>query len=186
MANQPIELTDYDPVWSDRFAEQRARLTDLLKPWLAEDIEHIGSTSVAGLRSKPVVDLLAPVQSLAAAQAAIPVLEWDGWLFWPDDPNRHYRLWFLRPNPTARTHHLQIIQHDQPDALALTSFRDALRNDPKLRDAYALLKDDLAQKHQTERDAYSNAKTDFVASVLKSIGSVQPSRKPVQPHRGDA
>jgi len=28
MADQPIELTDYDPVWSDRFAEQQARLTD--------------------------------------------------------------------------------------------------------------------------------------------------------------
>jgi GrpB-like predicted nucleotidyltransferase (UPF0157 family) len=185
MADQPIELTDYDPVWSDRFAEQQARLADLLKPWLAGEIEHIGSTSVPGLRSKPVVDLLASVQSLAAARAAIPVLEADGWLSWPDDPNRHYRLWFLRPNPAARTHHLQIIQLDHPDALALTSFRDALRNDPKLRDAYAVLKDDLAQKHQTDRNAYSNAKTDFVASVLKSIGSVQPSRKPVQPHRAE-
>jgi GrpB-like predicted nucleotidyltransferase (UPF0157 family) len=186
MADQPIELTDYDPVWSDRFAEQQARLTDLLKPWLAGVIEHIGSTSVPGLRSKPVVDLLAPVQSLAAARAAIPVLELDGWLSWPDDPNRHYRLWFLRPNPAARTHHLQILQVDHPDALALTSFRDALRNDPMLRDAYALLKDDLARKHQTDRNAYSNAKTDFVASVLKSIGSVQPSRKPLlPPHRAE-
>jgi GrpB-like predicted nucleotidyltransferase (UPF0157 family) len=127
MADQPMELTDHDPVWSDRFAEQQARLTDLLKPRLAGEIEHIGSTSVPGLRSTPVVDLLAPVQSLAAARAAIPVLELDGWLSWPDDPNRHYRLWFLRPNPAARTHHLQIIQLDHPDALALTSFRDALR-----------------------------------------------------------
>ena len=185
MADQAIKLTDYDPVWSDRFAEQQARLTDLLKPWLAGEIEHIGSTSVPGLRSKPVVDLLAPVQSLAAARAAIPMLELDGWLSWPDDPNRHYRLWFLRPNPAARTHHLQIIQVDHPGALALTSFRDALRNDPKLRDAYALLKDDLAQKHQTDRNAYSNAKTDFVALVLKSIGSVQPSRKPLRPHRAE-
>jgi len=80
MADQAIELTDYDPVWSDRFAEQQARLTDLLKPWLAGEIEHIGSTSVPGLRSKPVVDLLAPVQSLAAARAAILMLELDGWL----------------------------------------------------------------------------------------------------------
>jgi hypothetical protein len=57
MADQPIELTDYDPVWSDRFAEQQGRLSDLLKPWLAGEIEHIGSTSVPGLRSKPIVDL---------------------------------------------------------------------------------------------------------------------------------
>jgi len=179
MSEQPIKLTDYDPVWRDRFAKQQVRVNELLKPWLAGEIEHIGSTSVPGLRSKPIVDLLAPVQSLAGARAAIPVLEVDGWLFWPDDPNYHYRLWFLRPSPAARTHHLQIIQHDHPDVLALTCFRDALRNDPKLRDAYALLKDDLAREHQADRNAYSNAKADFVVSVLKSIGSVQPSRKPV-------
>jgi GrpB-like predicted nucleotidyltransferase (UPF0157 family) len=134
---------------------------------------------VPGLRSKPVVDLLAPVQSLAAVRAAIPILEADGWLFWPDDPNHHYRLWFLRSNPLARTHHLQIILHDHPDILALTSFRDALRSDPKLRDAYALLKEDLAREYQSDRNAYSNAKADFVFSVLKSNGSVRPSRKPV-------
>lgn len=179
MADQSIELADYDPVWSDRFAEQQERLADLLKLWLAGEIEHIGSTAVPGLRSKPVVDLLAPVQSLAAARAAIPVLQADGWLFWPGDPNYHYRLWFLRPDPAARTHHLQIIQHDHPDVIALTSFRDALRNDPDLRDAYARLKDDLARQHQADRNAYSNAKADFVVSVLKAIGSVEPSRKPV-------
>src|SRR6516165_12482010 len=179
MADQPIELTDYDPVWSDRFAEQQARLTDLLKPWLAGVIEHIGSTSVPGLRSKPVVDLLAPVQSLAAVRAAIPMLELDGWLSWPDDPNRHYRLWFLRPNPAARTHHLHIIQQGDPNILALIAFRDALRRDPKAREAYSSLKENLANKYRDNRDAYSNAKTEFVRSILQSRGVVPSSRKPV-------
>ena len=93
MADQSIELTAYDPTWPVRFAEQQTRLAGLLRPWLAGEIEHVGSTSVRGLRSKPIVDILAPVQSLAASRAAIPVLEKDGWLFWPDDPNYNYRLW---------------------------------------------------------------------------------------------
>ena len=80
-----------------------------------------------GLRAKPIVDIVAPVRSFAAARAAVPVLEQDGWLFWPDDPNRFYRLWFLRPTPAARTHHLQIMQHDHPELHNLLLFRDALR-----------------------------------------------------------
>src|SRR6476620_4839327 len=52
MADQSIELTAYDPTWPVRFAEQQTRLAALLKPWLAGEIEHVGSTSVPGLRSK--------------------------------------------------------------------------------------------------------------------------------------
>jgi GrpB-like predicted nucleotidyltransferase (UPF0157 family) len=155
------------------------RLDTILKPWLAGEIEHIGSTSVTGLRSKPIVDILAPVRSLTASRTAVPVLERDGWLFWPDDPNQNYRLWFLRPSPEARTHHLQIIQHDHPNLRALIAFRDALRRDPKAREAYSSLKEDLASKHQSDRNAYSNAKTEFVQSILEAGGFAPSSRKPV-------
>jgi GrpB-like predicted nucleotidyltransferase (UPF0157 family) len=37
-----------------RFAEQRPLVEELLRPWLAGPVEHIGSTSVPGLRAKPV------------------------------------------------------------------------------------------------------------------------------------
>ena len=179
MADQSIKLTAYDPTWQARFAEQQVRLDTILKPWLAGEIEHIGSTSVAGLRSKPIVDILVPVRSLTASRTSIPVLEKDGWLFWPDDPNQNYRLWFLRPSPEARTHHLQIIQHDHPNLRALIAFRDALRRDPEAREAYSSLKEDLASKHPSDRNAYSNAKTEFVQSILEAGGFVPSSRKPV-------
>ena len=54
-----------------------------------------------------------------------------------------------------------------------------LRRDPKAREAYSSLKEDLARKHQSDRNAYSNAKTEFVQSVLKSEGVGQSSRTPV-------
>ena len=179
MVDQSIELIDYDSTWPARFVEQKTPLTMILNPWLAREIEHIGSTSVPGLRSKPIVDILAPVHSLAASRAAMPILGDDGWLFWPDDPNQDYRLWFLRPNRTARTHHLQIIQHNHPSFRALIVFRDVLRRDVKARTAYSALKADLANKYQSDRNAYSNAKTEFVQAILKTAGVSPSSRKPV-------
>jgi hypothetical protein len=86
--DQPLQLTNYNAAWSDRFEEQQARLTDLLKPRGAGETEHIGSTPVAA-----------------------------GY-FGLDDHNYHYHLWFLRLNSAARTYHLQIIQSDHPDLLA--------------------------------------------------------------------
>jgi GrpB-like predicted nucleotidyltransferase (UPF0157 family) len=45
--------------------------------------------------------------------------------------------------------------------------------------AYSSLKEDLAGKHQSDRDAYSNAKTEFVQSVLEAAGVGRSSRTPV-------
>jgi GrpB-like predicted nucleotidyltransferase (UPF0157 family) len=174
-----VEVVDHDPGWRDRFAEQRALVEELLGPWLAGAVEHIGSTSVPGLRAKPVIDMLAPVGSLTGAQAVVPVLAGAGWLFWPDDPCRDYRLWFLRPRPEARTHHLHLIEDGHPQALALLAFRDALRADAALRGQYAAVKDQLVRRHPDNRNAYSNAKSDFVARALRSLGIEAPAREPL-------
>lgn len=162
-----IEIKDYDPAWLNRFAEQRDRLADLLAPWLAAPIEHIGSTSVPGLRAKPIVDVLAPVNSLAERDAMVDALSADGWLYWPGDPNGAERLWFLRPKPEERTHHLQVIEHGSSKARALLTFRDALRANPALAREYEDLKIRLAQEHPDDRDAYTDGKADFVARVVE-------------------
>ncbi|HME27923.1 MAG TPA: GrpB family protein [Acetobacteraceae bacterium] len=179
MPDQPIALVEHDPSWHDRFLAQQAVLARLLRPWLAAPPEHVGSTAVPGLRAKPIVDIIAPVHSLTAAQEAVPVLEQDGWLFWAGDPNRAYRLWFLRPTPAARTHHLQIMQHDHPELHNLLVFRDTLRDDPALRQAYAALKDRLAVQHHGDRNAYTDAKSDFVRSVLQAAGVAPSLRRPL-------
>jgi GrpB-like predicted nucleotidyltransferase (UPF0157 family) len=176
VADQAVELADYDPHWPERFAEQREPVEKLLRPWLARPVEHIGSTSVPGLRAKPVVDMLVPVLALASAQDAVPVLGEAGWLFWAEDPCRRYRLWFLRPRPEARTHHLHVIEAGHPQAVALVAFRDALRGDAGLRREYADLKNWLARRHPGNRNAYTNAKGEFVANALRRAGIEPPPR----------
>lgn len=177
MADQSVFLVEHDPSWHGQFVVQRDTLTCLLKPWLALPPEHVGSTAVPGLRAKPVIDIVGPVASLADAQSAVPVLAADGWLFWPDDPNRGYRLWFLRPRPAERTHHLYLIQHDHPELRRLLLFRDALRADAALRDAYVALKDRLAARFPTDRDAYTDAKSAFISDVVRRCGGDTSSRR---------
>lgn len=176
VADQLVHIAQYDPAWPDLFAEQQAMVMATLAPWLAAPVEHVGSTSVPGLPAKPIIDMLAPVRSLAAAQDAVAPLTDDGWLFWPDDPCRDYRLWFLRPRPEERTHHLHVIEHDDPHARSIIAFRNALRTDPDLRADYAGLKRRLAREHHENRNAYTNAKGEFVARVLRAAGIDPPTR----------
>jgi GrpB-like predicted nucleotidyltransferase (UPF0157 family) len=174
--DQPVQLTEYDQAWPARFLAQRTRAEAILAPWLAAPVQHIGSTSVPGLAAKPVIDMLAPVRDFAEAAGAVTGLTADGWVYWPQDPARHYRLWFLRPRPEARTHHLQVMAAADPHAAALLAFRDALRADPRLRQEYARLKADLAGRRPGSRNAYTNAKDEFVADVLRATGMKPPRR----------
>jgi GrpB-like predicted nucleotidyltransferase (UPF0157 family) len=68
VTDQRVEIAVPDPAWADRFAEQQIVVEELLRPWLSEPVEHIGSTSVPGLPAKPVIDMLAPVGPLPEAR----------------------------------------------------------------------------------------------------------------------
>ena len=48
---------------------------NVIGPWLTGPIEHIGSTAVPGLVAKPIIDMMAGVESLEASRPALMVLE---------------------------------------------------------------------------------------------------------------
>src|SRR5580693_8676451 len=80
------------------------------------------------------------------------------------------------PRPEERTHHLHLIEHDDLHARALIAFRDALRADANLRADYTDLKNRLARQHRQNRNSYTNAKSEFVAHVLRGAGIDPPPR----------
>lgn len=172
-----MQIMQYDHAWPGEFEKLRNQLAVSLQPWLQGPTQHVGSTAVPGLAAKPIIDMAAPVRSIVQAHHAIPVLELAGWMSWPSDPNRSWRLWFLRPRPEARTHHLYLIQHDDPHLRELTAFRDRLRTDASACDQYAHLKQLLAQRYSVDRDAYTAAKTNFVVTLLRQAG-IEPQPRP--------
>ena len=66
-AYQQPEIHPHDPRRIEQAEVERARLEEILQPWLADGgVEHVGSTSVPGLAAKPVIDLMAQVRDLDA------------------------------------------------------------------------------------------------------------------------
>jgi GrpB-like predicted nucleotidyltransferase (UPF0157 family) len=66
-----------------------------------------------------------------------------------------------------------LIQHDHPELRRLLLFRDALRVDAALRAAYATLKNQLAAQYPTDRDAYTDAKGEFISTAIRGTSSRQ-------------
>lgn len=167
-AYERAELHPHDPRWTDRAAAERDSLLDLLKPWLVDGVEHIGSTAVPGLAAKPIVDLMASVTDLDTVVTNAPLAA-AGWAYVPPElDNRPYRRFFVKPDLTGqrREAHLHLIQAGHQRWTDQINFRDALRNDSTLAQAYEDLKHQLAGQTGHDREAYTEGKAAFVASVI--------------------
>ncbi len=132
----PVEIVSYDSSWPQRFEQEATLLRDVLQPWLAGPIEHIGSTAVPGLAAKPVVDIMAGVESLDASRPAIAALERAGYCYAPYRADTEH--WFCKPSPQFRTHHLHLMAMGSDRWMAAIAFRDYLRAHPEIAAEYEI------------------------------------------------
>lgn len=168
MAEAPIRLVSYDAAWPTLFDAEKARLEPLLAAWRSGPVEHIGSTAVAGLVAKPVIDVMVGVASLIESQPAIIALTDAGYQYSAYKTNVMH--WFCKPSFAFRTHHLHLVPYGSPLWLDRLAFRDLIRTDAKWRDAYLALKLELAAKFEHDRDAYTEGKSPFIQRALASVG----------------
>ncbi len=172
-ADEPIRLMPYDDSWPRRFEEERLALEGAIGDWVVGGIHHVGSTAVVGLEAKPVIDILVGVQDLETSRECFgPLAELD-YLYAPYLPEEMH--WFCKPDPAHRTHHLHLVPTDSKRYRDELTFRDLLCEDPGLASRYAALKRGLAAAHPTDREAYTNGKSDFIAAALQFRGSFRTS-----------
>lgn len=162
IANETVELQEYDPAWEESYARERERIAAALGDLVLE-IHHIGSTSVPGLAAKPIIDILVVMEGLEDAKTCIAPLAELGYTF-IDHPENVARRYFRKGVP--RSHHLHIVAAGSAEHRDPLDFRDALRADPDLLAAYASLKSALAAAHRHDRSGYTENKSDFVRQAL--------------------
>ena len=168
MSEAPIHVVPYDPNWVGQFEREKAVLEKLLAPWRRGPIEHVGSTAIPGLCAKPVIDMMVGVTSLSESEPAKAALREAGYQY--AEYKTDVMHWFCKPSFAMRTHHLHLIPYGAPLWHDRLKFRDVLRADPALAADYAALKLDLANKFEFDREAYTEAKSPFIARTLASAG----------------
>ncbi|MFL6700152.1 MAG: GrpB family protein [Vitreoscilla sp.] len=163
---EEVSLRTHDPAWAQDFEKERDRLQALV-PGAFDAIEHIGSTAVPGLLAKPIIDIMAAVDSLDGVNALIERLCDNGYATSVEfNAALADRKWLMRWHEGHRTHHLHIVVTGSTPWSDRLDFRDALRSEPATARRYAQLKSEFAAKHQGDREAYTDAKAAFVQTVL--------------------
>ena len=160
-----VRLVAYDPSWPSLFAAEAERLQKLFAAaGLVVTLEHTGSTAIPGLAAKPILDILGGYAEGTSVPECIDVLTTAGYVHRGQQgiPGREF---FRRGNP--RSYHLHLTAIDSPFWRDHLTFRNRLRADVTLRDAYAALKHELAARFPRDREAYIEAKGAFVNDILR-------------------
>lgn len=166
-ATAQVQVQPADPQWQWLGERLRAELEAALTRWLTAPVEHVGSTSVPGLPAKPVLDLQAAVSDLDCAPAVAEALAGSGWhLVPPDLDGRPWRRFMVQAAGEVRVAHLHLMVGGTERWVEQLAFRDALREDPELRQRYATLKQALAAVHVDDRESYTAGKADFIRCAL--------------------
>jgi GrpB-like predicted nucleotidyltransferase (UPF0157 family) len=170
-----IDMVEPDPAWPHWYDELAARIRGALG-WRVLQLEHVGSTSVAGLPAKPIIDIDLTLADPADEASYVPALERQGFELRVREP-WWYEHRMLRTT-TGHRANLHVFGCDSPELVRHRLFREWLRGNPDDLDRYARVKRDAAaaanargehgmqynaRKEQVVREIYRRA---FVASGL--------------------
>ena len=159
-----IEVVPWRPDWPVLFEEEAGRIRAACGPVVVA-VEHIGSTSVPGLASKPILDMMPGLVRTADGHATVEPMQGLGYKYFGEHgiPGRFY---FDKAVDGVTVVHVHMFEFGSPDWRRHIVFRDVLRREPDVAAEYQRLKQDLAIRFRDDRKAYTDAKTGFIESVV--------------------
>jgi GrpB-like predicted nucleotidyltransferase (UPF0157 family) len=172
-----VWVVAHRPEWRGLYERERRALLECVGH-LAVDVQHVGSTAVAGLDAKPIIDIALAVTSAEDVPRLLRPLEGLGYIYRGDAGSAGGHLFVKESAPEVRTHHLHVVSVDDPQWREWLLFRDELRANEALRASYSDLKKGLQERYTDDRKGYTEAKNAFVERVVRPRG---PGRKGSRP-----
>lgn len=175
-AEDTIIIQPYNSAWPMLAAAEIKTIKETTPNLSYVSIDHIGSTAVENLSSKPIIDIFITLQSIEEAAQWIKPLETLGYVFWDTNPDQSHLRFMkgLPPFGKARTHHVHIIAASNPAMEQRILFRDILKSDEKIRREYEVLKIKLSEMHPVDRERYTDEKGAFIEKALRTHGYLRP------------
>ena len=165
----PIIVTDHLENAEQWYNEEKAILSDII----SDDkmvIHHIGSTYVKTIKAKPIIDIIIEFDSYSSMKAASVKLTDNGYNCMSENENRiSLNKGYTKDGFAERVFHIHLRLYGDNDELY---FRDYLIDFPDIAKEYEKLKLSLCEKYKHNRNAYTDAKHDFICCCTKKAKSL--------------
>lgn len=154
----PIILTEHQNCWGSWYIEEKAALERILPE--AAKINHIGSTAVKTIWAKPIIDILVEVTKDSDFGVIKTTLLNNGYICMSQSVDRlSFNKGYTENGFAEKVFHLHLRRIGDNDELY---FRDYLIEHPNVAQEYEKIKLKLWKEFEHNRDAYTEAKTDFI------------------------
>lgn len=156
----PIALVAHSDEWELLYTEMESELKSILSDCRIERISHIGSTAISGIWAKDIVDVLIEVSKDSDIENSAKVIENNGFIRMSASADRiSLNRGYTEKGFADKVFHVHIRYVGDNDELY---FRDYLNEHEQIAKEYEAIKLQLWKRFEHDRDAYTNAKTEFV------------------------
>lgn len=130
------------------------------------DAQHIGSTAIKNICTKPIVDIVVGVSSFDKIIRHNDDLMKNGIVYHMQYPLGQYLYVAGDLENNIRTHYIHVVIWGQEEWNNYINMRDYLNTHEKEAKEYSKLKEHLATKYPEDRSAYTNGKSAFIEKIL--------------------
>lgn len=153
------------------FVVERDKLREILGNVCV--IEHVGSTAVAGLDGKGIIDILIGFENEKQIDKSIKKLLDNGYFSARNNSGRKDYVFMAssEDDTTLGDFHLHLTMQDSKDFNNFIKVRDFLSNNPKDAKKYSDLKYKIAKSTGYDREEYKKQKSEFINNIIKRVNS---------------
>jgi len=171
MRTKNVIVVTYDSNWSQEFEKIKAYLEQVLGDTIC-GIEHVGSTSVEGLASKPIIDLDVIIESYDNFEEVKSRLENIGYYYEGDlgIKNRQAFAYDEDEKKDLMIHHLYVCPKYSEELKRHLTFRNHMRIHKEEVDKYSEIKLQAAKLYPTDIESYLEHKGSYITEIYKNIG----------------
>lgn len=169
MKTNKVIVLPYDDAWAPAFEKIKREIEEAVGDWIL-DIEHVGSTSVAGMSAKPCIDLDVVIRDYTVFENVVTGLQVIGYLHEGDLGIKDREAFQYANKSHLMPHHLYVCPVYSEELHRHVTFRDYLKNNPAAKEKYSRVKEEAAKLYPNDIDKYMEYKSPCIRQLYRMCG----------------
>ncbi len=164
-SERTYSIEPYNPDWVTKFNTIKKVLEEVFGT-MALSIEHVGSTSVVGMKAKPLIDVLVIVENITSLERVKEEMISTGYILRENVLDERSVL-FEKIVGTEKIENIHVFETGAPRIKQFINVRDYLRTHSERAGQYSALKEKLKIEHPDDYLSYRPGKFTFLQETAR-------------------
>ena len=172
MQTKRVIVEPYNEAWKSDFEAIKCEIEATIGDMII-GVEHVGSTSVAGMSAKPCIDIDVVIEDYSVFDDVVNGLATIGYIHEGDLGIKGREAFRYADKPHLRQHHLYVCPKNSDELHRHITFRDFLDSHPEIAREYSLVKEKAAELFPNDIDKYIEYKSPCIEEIYKKCGLIK-------------